>query len=99
MEHTVKIEMTIWDTTLDQAEEQDVLLYCERALLSTWNEFKNGDAKIKLERSWSGFTAIVSWDDWFYPVTAFLKSYNRKLCRLHYWNRKDEPLEMRWKIE
>lgn len=100
MERTIKIEMTIWDNELDKTGKQDVLLYCERALLSTWNEFKNGNAKVKIEeRWWGGFTAIVSWDDWYYPVTAFLKTYNRKLCRLHYWNRNDEPLEMNWKIE
>ena len=100
MKNKIEITMAIWDNKLDTVERQDILLYCERALLKTWNDFKNGPCSVKIaERWWGGFTATVSWDDWFYPVTAFLKSYNQKLCRLHYWNREDEPLEMKWEIE
>lgn len=100
MKKTLKIEMEIWDNTNTTEEKQDILLYCEHVLLKAWSYYKNPHCEIKIiDRYWAGFTAIVTWDDWWLPATEFLRIYNRKLCRLHYWNRDDDSLIMKWDLQ
>lgn len=83
----LNIEMTIWDNTTCTAEKNDVLRYCERALIKTWAEWYGDPAPIMLEqRTWYGFIAKVPLSD-ADETYAFLARYNQRLNRLHYWHR------------
>ncbi len=95
----ITVEMSIWDNTTCTAEKQDVLLYCEHAMLKTWGIWYNRPAAIKITtRWWGGFTAEIQWDGQQIDPLTFLRTYNRRLNRLHYWRRNDEPLVMEWNV-
>ena len=82
----MKLEMTIWDNDSTVEEKQEVLLYCERALLKTAHEMR---CTVKItNRWWGGFDAEIPMN------TVLIRRYNRRLNRLHYWCREDEPLVM-----
>lgn len=100
MKRKIVMKMTIWDNETTTEQKQDVLLYCEHAIAKTLDQYYGCPLQYKVtQRYWAGFTAEIEIDDWYWPVTTFLKSYNCKLCRLHYWNRDDEPLEWNYTIE
>lgn len=96
----ITITMEIWDNDITTAEKADILNYCEHAALKTWSLFKNGPVSIKAtERTKNTITMELDWGGWFITAGTFLKVYNRRLNRLHYWNRTDEPLVMHWNLE
>ena len=92
----IEIAMEIWDNDISTEDKQHILLYCEHALRKTWNLYNNPPAPIKItERWWGGWTAEIEYSP-YVEMRALLRHYNDKLCRLHYWNRHDEPLVMYW---
>lgn len=97
----ITITMEIWDNDITTAEKADILNYCEHAAQKTRNLFKNGTAPIRAtERTKNAITMELDWEDWYYfTPDTFLRAYNRRLMRLHYWNRADEPLVMYWNLE
>lgn len=84
----MKLELRIWDTN-SIAEKQDILLYCERAILKTWREEFDVLPPIRVKHEKNAITVTL-------PAEAsneyFLRRFNLRLIRLHYWNRSDEPL-------
>lgn len=98
----LNIKMTIWDNAISNAEKNDILHYCERALVKTWTEQYNGPAPIALEqRTWFGFIAKVPFADCD-KAHAFLTQYNQRLNHLHYWSKlnenHDECLVMEYEV-
>lgn len=88
------IEMTIWDNSTSVTEKADTLLWCEHAINKIAREY---DVAVKMiERFWAGFTAEINIDPC--DEIAFVRAYNRKLCRLHYWCKEDStPLWMNYR--
>lgn len=93
---TIKIEMTVWDNDTTVTEKAEILTTCENLLTKTYNQMINPPTMVKVTNRWyAGWTAEIEWrGDW----AELLKAYNKKLCRFHYWNRDDEPLQMEWDI-
>ena len=80
--------MTIWDNENSTEEKAEILLYCERALLKTAREM-GCNVRI-INRWWGGFDADIP------KNIVLIRRYNRRLNRLHYWCRNDEPLVMNY---
>lgn len=90
----LKIEWNIWDNNNTTFDKQEILNCLERKLHKTAREYWYAP-RVKIEnRFWGGFTAVVETDR---PV-EFLNDYIKKIHRLHYWSREDEPLELHWEL-
>ena len=103
MKTIITIIMTIWDNDLTDFDRNDILRYCENALLDTWDRLTWHKApEVRLERERNGFKATIPWETtghgrW--DATHFLKIYNDRLMKYAYWNRLDEPLVMEWDLK
>ena len=96
MMNRMKIRMEIWDNDNSTEDKQEILLYCERALNKVLEYSNTSMLRYKItERWWGGWTAEIEYSP-YVEMRALLRHYNDKLCRLHYWNRHDEPLVMYW---
>ena len=95
----IHFEFTIWDNQKSVEDKQEILLYCEHAIRKTLSYYFNPPHSYKIiNRFWGGFDAEIEYDDTVWEVRYFLRNFNRRLMRLHYWNRNDEPLEWNYEI-
>ena len=91
----MKLDMTIWDNTTTKEEKQEILLYCEHALLKACREQLGEMPKIEITRFWYGFSANIDtkeiwtgWtDEWKHKL---IRKYNHKLNHLAYWRKLDD---------
>lgn len=87
------IEMSIWDNTTTVEEKQDILLFCEHAMnKAAYNHY----AIVKvIHRDWASFTAKIKF---FHPEDSVIFSieYKKRLARLSYFWKDEEPLQLNW---
>lgn len=104
MKTIITVEMSIWDNNLTDFDRNDILRYCENALLDTWDRLTwNKAPEVRLVERWrGGFKAIIPWENpghGHWDAAHFIKTYNNRLMKYAYWNRPDEPLVMEWNFE